>query len=670
MSDNPTPKSPLTARLSLDFKRLGAPVLSPDGSFAIASISECILEENRFQTDLWLFPLSGEKAQKLSSHAASSSSPAISPDGKYLAFLSKRDKDQAAQLYLLPLAGGEAIRVTNLPFAVSEPRWFADSQHIAFTTRVWPGFIGWEDQKLKQDRYSQQKSSAKIWNSAPVMDWDAFTDERECHIFRTNIEGKEPVALTVQHSLQLPRFVGGPFGNPQNYAIHPNGLTLAIACAIPIEPGVYQQDIFVLDLVKGTSKNCTSDNPANDMAPSFSPDGTKLLWLRQSVVGFYGDTKRLLIASADGEDRRILHQDWDRSMNGLAWAADSKSLFGCIEDAATIRLYSIPIDGGKPIPLTQDSSFDGVTVSTKLDAPVVALRQSFTEAPVLVAIDPKTQLTKKLSSLNDLLESSIDWGRFESTRYQGSDNESIQMWINYPPNFDPQNKYPLFLMIHGGPHVGISNLMHWRWNAQIFAGMGYVTAWHNFHGSSGFGQDFADSINPDWVTKPYQDTIKAAEWFMEKPWIDSQRMVAGGGSYGGYLSTILLGRQHPFQALIAHAAVYNLYTQYGCDFHYHKSRHGDFWENPELFQKISPHYQAAHFKTPTLIIHGHLDYRVPINHAMELFHVLQRRGIESRLVYFPDENHWVLKPQNSLKWYDEVSAWIHCYTQSGDFSNP
>ena len=239
------------------------------------------------------------------------------------------------------------------------------------------------------------------------------------------------------------------------------------------------------------------------------------------------------------------------------------------------------------------------------------------------------------------------------------------MWVHYPHGFDKNKKYPLFLLIHGGPHGAMTDAFTFRWNAQTFASWGYVVAWHNFHGSSGFGQNFTDAINPDWLTLPYEDTKKAAEWFAQKPWIDADRMVAGGGSYGGYLSSILVGKEHPFKTLVIHAAVYNYYTMMAGDFAVHATRFGDYWDNPEIYQKFSPHYFAKDFKTPSLIIHGQLDYRVPVGQAFELFRTLQHKGIESRLIYYPDENHWILKPNNSIYWYSQVKEWIGKYAEPG-----
>jgi dipeptidyl aminopeptidase/acylaminoacyl peptidase len=275
-------------------------------------------------------------------------------------------------------------------------------------------------------------------------------------------------------------------------------------------------------------------------------------------------------------------------------------------------------------------------------------------------VDAASGDARPLSTFNDALFANVALGTYESVTYKGSGGRDIQMWVNYPPDFDRTRKWPVYLLLHGGPHNGITDSFTFRWNAQVFAGWGYVTAWHNFHGSSGFGQAFADSINPDWATRPYEDTVAAAEWFARQPWVDPERLAAGGGSYGGYLATLLLGREHPFRTLVAHAAVYNLYSMTGSDFGANQPRFGGYWgkEQDLLLRKASPHFGAPRFKTPTLVIHGGLDYRVPDNHGLEVFHMLQQRGVKSRLVYYPNENHWILKPQNSLHWYQNKRDWL------------
>ena len=365
---------------------------------------------------------------------------------------------------------------------------------------------------------------------------------------------------------------------------------------------------------------------------------------------------------------RLVHGDWDRSADGLVWSPDSAGLFGAIDDAGTRRVYFLPISGAAPVAITQATNFDALSIAD--DGTLVARNQSFVYPPRVVRVNVEAGAGERLETFNDEALAGVDLGTYESVTYTGAEGAEIQMWVHYPPGFDPERKYPLFLLIHGGPHGAISDMFHFRWNAQTFSSWGYVTAWHNFHGSSGFGQDFTDSINPDWMTKPYADTIAAAEWFTEKPWIDTERMVAGGGSYGGYLSTVLLGRDHPFNALVIHAAVYDLYAQTSADFAVHDQRFGPYWENPELYRAISPHYFADAFDTPSLIIAGQKDLRVPVGQAFELFRTLQTRGVESRLVYYPDENHWVLKPDNSLHWYGQVRDWVERFAEAGPQNPP
>jgi dipeptidyl aminopeptidase/acylaminoacyl peptidase len=361
----------------------------------------------------------------------------------------------------------------------------------------------------------------------------------------------------------------------------------------------------------------------------------------------------------------VVTEDFDRTVSGVTWAPDSRKVYAAIDDAAHNRVYAIDVRSGKPTPLTGEHSFGSLELSDD-GRTLVALRQSFIEPPTLVRIDPRRGTVTKLSDFNDEVLAGVDFGRYESVTYAGANGDPVQMWVVYPPGFDPEQKYPLYLLLHGGPHNGITDSFHFRWNAQVFSGWGYVTGWHNFHGSSGFGQDFTDSINPYQSELPYIDTIKAAEWFAEKPWIDSERMGAGGGSYGGYLASILLGREHPFKTLVAHAAVFNWLTQYAADYGASQRRHGEFWEKPGHYEKSSPHMGAANFETPTLVIHGQLDYRVPLNHGIELFNILQNRGVRSRLVYYPDENHWILKPNNSLRWYQEKKDWLAEFLQPAD----
>jgi|HigsolmetaAR201D_1030396.scaffolds.fasta_scaffold01856_8 dipeptidyl aminopeptidase/acylaminoacyl peptidase len=650
----------LSAEAMWGLKRLGAPAISPDGRSAVVPVTTYDIEKNIGLTDLWLVPTKSGRPRQLTSDPANDSSPAWSPNGELIAFVSKRGEDKEPQLYVIPVNGGEARRITNVPTGVIAPKWFPDSRRIAFLSRVWPDASTWAEQASRMEQRASSKMTAKVWEKAPISYWDRFLDGRETHIYVVTLEGGEPQPLTFGRTLPLD--AADP--DASSYDIAPDGTEIAFAAdtdSSGVDPNF---DIFVLPIEGGEPRNLTSDNPANDINPLYSPDGRSLAFRRQTIKDFYADRAQLMIHDRRNGRTRSLTEDWDRSADGLVWAPDSSALFGSIEDAGTLRIYRFPASGGTPQPITREHSFSSLAVAGSGPV-IVALRQSFSEPPTLVSVIARTGAATKLTDFNDAALASVTQGRVESVTYTGANGAPIQMWVVYPPNFTPDRKWPLFLLLHGGPHSAINDIYQWRWNAQVFASWGYVTAWHNFHGSSGFGQAFTDSITKEWAELPYQDTIKAAEWFAQQPWIDAERMAAGGGSYGGYLASVLLGREHPFKTLIAHAAVYNLYTQYATDDGAIKKRYGEFWEDFERFNRNSPHMNAANFKTPTLVIHGEKDLRVPVNHAMELFNTLQNRGVPSKLVLYPNENHWILQPQNSLFWYDTVRQWLARYVPPG-----
>jgi dipeptidyl aminopeptidase/acylaminoacyl peptidase len=651
--------APLSAETMWQFARIGNPALSPDGREAVYAVTTFDEEKDKGEADLYVVSTAGGEPRRLTSMAGNESEPAWSPDGRFIAFVAKRGEDKASQLYVIPTDGGEAVKVGDIPTGVATPRWFPDSSRIAFISRVWPD-LAWDKAKERAEEREKAKMKAQAWDRVPVTYWDHFVDERQAHVFSIAREGGTPVAITLGTGFELSRRETGA----SSYDISPDGAEVAFASDIDPTGTDPNFDVIVVPATGGAAKNLTTDNAANDGTPAYSPDGRYLLYTRQTIKGFYADSRQAWLVDRRDGSRRRLAADWDRSLEDFVWAPDSKSLYAPIDDAGTQRIHRVDVATGRHQAVTGASSFSGIEIAGK-PATMVAISQSFSEPPTLVKVGFRDGAATPLSNHNDALLANVSFGNVESVTYPGAGGADIQMWVIYPPGFDPSKKYPLYFLLHGGPHNGITDSWTFRWNAHVFAGWGYVTAWHNFHGSSGFGQAFADSINPDRITKPYQDTIRAAEWFMQKPWIDRERMAAGGGSYGGFLAATLLGREHPFQALIAHAAVYNEFTQYGADYGAGQRRHFEAWERPEEFARYSPHTNAGNFDTPTLVIHGQLDQRVPFNNGMELFQTLQNRGVPSRFVYFPDENHWVLKRQNSLYWYRETRDWLAKYAPAG-----
>jgi dipeptidyl aminopeptidase/acylaminoacyl peptidase len=655
------PARQFTAEKMWALKRLGDPAISPDGATAVVPVTTYDLTENKGFTDLWLLPVAGGPARQLTSDKASDTQPTVSPDGKWIAFVSKRGDDTESQIYAIAIDGGEARRVTNVPTGASVPKWFPDSARIAFISEVWPDLVRWEDQGARKKERADSKMTARVWTKAPISYFDRYLDDREPHLYSIALAGGDPLAITRMSGFHLSKTDTDAF----SYDISPDGLEIAFSANVDTTGIERNYDIILLEACGcKPARNITVGNKANDGSPRYSPDGRRLAFAQQRIERFYADRARLMVFERAAGTTVGVTEKWDRSAAELTWERDSRTLLGAIDDAGTRRVYRFRLDGGAPAAVTGASSYSGLALARNGKA-AVAIRQSFTEPPTLVSLAPRTGAANKLSTFNDAALAGLDQGKVESVTYKGAKDADIQMWVIYPPGFDASKKYPAMMLLHGGPHSAITDAVQWRWNAQVFASWGYVVTWHNFHGSGGFGHDFTDSINPDWITLPYEDTIKAAQWLMAKPFIDGERMVAAGGSYGGFLATTLLGREHPFKALVAHAAVYNLFTQLGSDYGARTERFFNFWDKPEEFAKYSPHVSAGNFATPTLVIHGQLDLRVPLSHGIELFNTLQKRGVPSKLVYFPDENHWVLKPQNSLFWYRAVRDWVATYAKPG-----
>jgi dipeptidyl aminopeptidase/acylaminoacyl peptidase len=639
-------------------KRIGQPVTPSDGRHIIAPVTDYDVKADKGYTRLWRFSADGKQQTPLTAEGLRASEPVFSPDGNTLAFISQRDKDDVGQIYLLPLnAPGEAQRLTQVPTGVYGIKWVG--KHLYFISRVWPDKT-WEEMAAHIKAEKDNKTSAKQWNALPYSYFDHWIDEnRQAHLFRIAATGGEVQPLTQRLGTELSRATQGA----DDYDIDAKEQYIAFSANgsdNQVDPNI---DIFFARLGSNTADNITPTNPAADVNPSFSPDGKTLAFSSQRIKGFYADTARLQRYDIATHKQRELTTDWDRSVSSFIWAADGNGFYASIDDAATRRLYYIDAKNGKARAITQATSFGQPALAAKNQ--LVATNDSFLYPARLVLVDSKNGNTRRLDNFNDEVLSQVKLGSYESVTYQGADGKDIQMWVHYPPGFDKRKKYPLFLLIHGGPHNAIGDSFSYRWNAQTFASWGYVTAWPNFHGSSGFGQDFADAINPDWRSKPLADIQAATRWFEQQSWIDTERMVAGGASYGGYLTSVLLGTGHPFKALLIHAAVYNMYSQMAADFAVHSTRFGGFWTNPDIYKNISPHYHADKFTTPTLVIHGQLDYRVPVGQGFELFRTLQTRGVESRMIYFPDENHWILKPNNSIYWYNQVKDWMTKFAAPG-----
>jgi dipeptidyl aminopeptidase/acylaminoacyl peptidase len=671
-------------------KRVGPPSLSPDGKWCAVEVTTFDMEKNDSTSDIWLLATDGKTQKRLtfntpgepeaSATGGKASSPKWSPDGNWIAFLSKRGNDDGNQIYLISPSGGEAKRLTNMPFAPNGIKWGADSKSIFCFAWTWPDTPDDEGYRKKDKAEKDKKVKAYIIDDATYRYWDHWI-----------ADGKRPMVFAVDAATgkhqNLLTGVKLPNGNlaclppyepsDKDYDVSPDGKELCFVAENVKQIGMDQNtDLFTLELARraseGSAKCITADNPGNDTNPVYSPDGKKIAFLRQTTKFFYADRTRAFRYERATTKQQELGTDVDRSMSNLHWHPKKDELFGEIEDSGRSRLGAISQELGlgwiQPFGNDfTDRAFDVCNFGYR----VAFLRSTF-DSPAAVFTSQYIEASKglrpfRIDFFNDELVGQWRHGKTESVAFKGADDRDVQMWITYPPDFDPKKKWPLVQMVHGGPHNGVTTDFHFRWNAQLWAAQGWVVAQVNFHGSSGFGQAFTDSITGDYGSKPLTDILKATDWFEKQPWIDKERMAAAGASYGGYMMAYMNGHTDRFKAMVCHAGVYSYGGQMASDIVVSRRRAlGGFpWEDYARNDKQSANRYAQNFKTPTLVIHGEKDFRVPVTHGLEYYNTLKMRGVPARLIYFPDENHWVLKPQNSVLWHKEVFAWIEKYIGKG-----
>ncbi len=422
---------PFTAERMWALKRLGDPAITPDGKFAVVPLTTYDMAENKGATDLWMVPVAGGAARQLTSDKASDTQATASPDGKWVAFVSKRGDDTESQIYVIATDGGEARRVTQIPTGASVPKWFPDSKRLAFVSNVWPDLVRWEDQAARNKERESSKMTARVWTQAPISYFDHFLDDRQPHLFSIALEGGEATAITRMSGYWLSK----ADVDPRSYDISPDGLEVAFSADVDhsgIDPNY---DVILLPTCGcKPPRDITTSNKADDFSPRYSPDGRRLAFAQQRLVGFYADRPRLMMYDRNAGTTVGLTENWDRAADGLTWERDSRSLVGSIDDAGTLRVYRFRLDGSKPMPLTKESSFGSPALANNGKA-MVAIRQSFLEPPTLVRIDARSGAATKLTDFNDAALAGLDVARYESVTYKGAKNQDIQMWVFYPPDF-------------------------------------------------------------------------------------------------------------------------------------------------------------------------------------------------------------------------------------------
>lgn len=655
-------KRPLTPQDLWAVKRLGSPALSPDGKTVVFTLQEWSIEKNKSTSSLWLVDTAGGAPRRLTQAAASDGSPAWSPDGTRLAFTSKRGDDEAAALYVMRTDGGEAEKILELPFGISAPKWLPDSSGLVVVTTVIPDLAGaltkadLAAMKKEIKRRKDSKMTAKVTENRQFRYFDHYiTDSAANRLLVVTLATKEFKDLTPKWDRRFT--VSGEV----NYDLAPDGKWVALS--INTTPPPYRDfpnhDVYLLPTDgSGTLKNLTPENRGDDGGAVFAPDGKSLLFGRQETPYYSGEFTKLWRHDLATGRNTPLTDALDCSIDGVKFSADGKTLWAAIESKGVVPVFKLNADGSGLTPVYAEGTSSALDLAA---GTLVFLNDNTSRPNELFALDQATGAVRQLTHINDAYMAQIALGKVESYWFTGANNEQIQGWLVYPPGYDRNKKYPLIELMHGGPHTMNRDSWSYRWNTQLFAAPGYVVTWVNRHGSTGFSEAFCRSILNQWGDMPFEDIMKGADFLLKKlPNLDPDRMAAAGASYGGYMAAWVLGHTDRFKAIIDHAGVNNSYAQYASDVPhgFPEVMGGKPWTNVEGLQKENPMFYARNFKTPTLITHGELDYRVPYGNGLELYGVLQAMGVPSRLVVFPDENHWVLKPQNAIYWHWEMQSWL------------
>ncbi|MGH8936729.1 MAG: prolyl oligopeptidase family serine peptidase [Acidimicrobiia bacterium] len=647
-------RRPFTAEELWRLPRVGDPHAAPDGSFLVVPVTTYDLEKNKGNSRLWRVPADGGEPRPLTAPDLDSSQPALSPDGRSLAFVRKPSGRDQGQLYLMALDGGEARRLTDLPLGVIAARWVPQGKGLVFTAPLLADAPTIEGTRELLDKRDKDPVQARVTEDRVYRYWDQWlTDAKIPHLFVIDLE-TEHLRDLIPDSRRWWDWLEGA----DRFDVSPDGKEVAFSADSSEPPHQrLRSAIYTVPVGGGETRCLTPDHPADDHRPRYSPDGRYLVWGMQREWDFYADRVRLVRYDRKSGTEEPLTEAWDRSASSWEISADGGWIVYAAEDRGRANLYRLAIGGGDPELLAE-----GGTISAPRPARrAVFFRYDSLSRPPEVARCPadggKVEMVTHFT--DDLLEQ-VALGEVEELEVAGHESRPVQVYLVTPPGFDRSRRWPLVHMIHGGPHGIFGDQWHWRWNAQAFAAPGYLVALVNFHGSTSWGQDFAASIHGRWGDQPVADVLGATDRLVEEGLADPERMAIAGGSYGGYLTAWLASQTDRFAAAVCHAGVVDLLAQYATDITQgrHRSFGSEPWEDLEAIVRWSPVAHAKGWTTPVLVIHGERDYRVPATQGLQLYNILKAKGVEARLVYYPDENHWILKPRNSLHWYGEVLGWL------------
>jgi dipeptidyl aminopeptidase/acylaminoacyl peptidase len=680
-------KRPMKTDDLFRFQRVTDPQMSPDSKQVVYVVKTVDLAANKSASTLWLAPTGAGTPRPLTNTTKKDKHPRWSPDGKRILFESDRSGD--GQLWVIDLDGGEARQLTTIATEASNAVWAPDGKAIAFVSAVYPENSDKpyaesnEANKKRKEETEKNPVKARVFRRLFFRHWDEWVEDKRQHLFVMSFaDGKagEPKDVTPGDRDANP--TSDTFSAGDDFTFSPDGTHL-VYTAVPDRDEAWSTnyDICRVPVTGGKVEVLTADNKAADGFPRFSPDGKMLAYRAQRRPGFESDRWELMVADCDASGRltgkpRSVTSGLDRSAEAFIWTPDSKTLLFTAEENAASPILALTL-GGKVRQIL--AGHTNSTLSISGDGKTLAFLQVAMHRPGEVFITtglftaqdkglPPVAAPRNISQANSKLLDELDVPLPESVTVNGAGGTPMQMWILKPPGFDAKKKWPLAYLVHGGPQGAWEDGWSYRWNPALWAAQGYVVALPNPRGSTGFGQKYVDEISGDWGGKCYDDLMAGVAYLEKLPYIDSERMASAGASFGGYMMNWFQGHTTKFKTLITHCGVYNFESCYATtdELWFDEWEHGGPpWGKRESYEKYSPHRFAKDFKTPMLVIHNDLDFRVPISEGLQMFTTLQRLRIPSRMINFPDEGHWVLKPANSAYWHKEVFTWLAKYAPPG-----
>ena len=655
---------PFTSEDLVRMERVGAPVVSPNAREVAYTLRETDLAGNRGVTRLWILDLRSGKSRPLTAEGSSVYSPRWSHRGHALYFLSARSGSM--QVWRLDLRGGEPLQATDLPLGVVDFAVVPGGERLVVALEVFPDCedpVPCTVERL--DAITDSQRSGVVYDRLFVRHWDSWKDGRRNQLFALALDdiglaSGEPLALTAGLDADAP---SKPFGDAGELSFSPDGEHLYFPARVAGAEEAWSTNFDLYRVPTDASAapiNLTAGNPAVDTAPRVSPNGKYLAWLAMSRPGFEADRLRVMVRELpDGEPREVA-PDWDHSPHGLAWGPDNRTLFANAASVGNEPLFAIDSRNGRVRTLTGAGTVNAFDVAGKN---LVLSQDAFDRPAELWQVPQRGGKLRRLTSHTQERLAELQFGEYEPFDFTGANGDTVHGWIVAPTDFDPDRRYPVAFLIHGGPQGSFGNHFHYRWNPQTYAGAGYVAVVIDFHGSTGYGQAFTDSISGDWGGKPLEDLKKGWAHVRDSyAFVDPRRVCALGASYGGYMVNWIASQwQQPFDCLVNHDGLFDLRS-----FYYSTEElwfpewefGGPYHATPETYERFNPARHVTDWKLPMLVIHGSADHRVPLEQGLAAFTALQRQGIPSRFLHFPDENHFVLKPHNSLQWHETVEAWL------------